>query len=356
MKFFILVSVFTSLLSCKSAQIQPSIKAEAKNAVVPLDNTLNLLKLEASDPTAYANTITTEALKEAVYIFAGDEMEGRSTGTRGQKKAAEFLRTSYKELGIPSPEGIDYFQNIPKSYFNGKGQDSENVLAFIEGSTYPDEIVVLSAHYDHIGMDSDGTVFNGADDDASGTMGVLKIAEAFAKAKKEGNGPKRSVLFLHVTGEEIGLYGSKFYTENPIYPLANTVADLNIDMIGRIDKAHENDTNYIYLIGSDRLSKELHQVSELVNKKYSQFNLDYTFNDENDPNRFYFRSDHYNFAKNNVPIIFYFNGVHDDYHKATDTPDKIEYELMTKRCKLVFYTAWELANRTERIRLTKVTK
>lgn len=340
------------MISCKSTQIE-----RETNTTTALENSTKvILELEASDPTEFANLITTAALKESVYAFASDEMEGRATGTKGQKKAAEFLRTSYKELGIPSPEGIDYFQNIPKSYFKGKGQDSENVLAFIEGTEYPDEIIVLSAHYDHIGMDDDGTVFNGADDDASGTMGVLKIAEVFAKAKKEGKGPKRSILFLHVTGEEIGLYGSKYYTENPLYPLANTVVDLNIDMIGRIDKAHENDTNYIYLIGSDRLSKELHEVSELVNEKYSQFKLDYTFNEKNDPNRFYYRSDHYNFAKNNVPIIFYFNGVHDDYHKATDTPDKIEYELLTKRCQLVFYTAWELANRQNRIRLTNVTE
>lgn len=352
MRFYISISVLLCLISCKSTQIE-----RETNTTTALENSTKvILELEASDPTEFANLITTAALKESVYAFASDEMEGRATGTKGQKKAAEFLRTSYKELGIPSPEGIDYFQNIPKSYFKGKGQDSENVLAFIEGTEYPDEIIVLSAHYDHIGMDDDGTVFNGADDDASGTMGVLKIAEVFAKAKKEGKGPKRSILFLHVTGEEIGLYGSKYYTENPLYPLANTVVDLNIDMIGRIDKAHENDTNYIYLIGSDRLSKELHEVSELVNEKYSQFKLDYTFNEKNDPNRFYYRSDHYNFAKNNVPIIFYFNGVHDDYHKATDTPDKIEYELLTKRCQLVFYTAWELANRQNRIRLTNVTE
>ena len=146
------------------------------------------------------------------------------------------------------------------------------------------------------------------------------------------------------------LYGSRYYTENPIFPLENTVTNLNIDMIGRIDKAHEDKdkNNYIYLIGSDRLSTELHNISEAVNKKYTKLDLDYTYNRKNDPNRFYFRSDHYNFAKHNIPIIFYFNGVHEDYHKITDTADKIEYDLLAKRTQLVFYTAWEVANRLER--------
>lgn len=343
MRPFIILGVFLTIVACKSGQTDTT-------QLPSLSNTR--LKLEASDPTKYANSITNSELKEAVYTFASDKMEGRATGTKGQKKAAEFLRDQYKALGIPSPKGIDYFQNIPKSFFNGSAEDSENVLAYIEGTTYPNEIVVLSAHYDHIGMKDDGAIFNGADDDASGTMGVLQIAEAFALAKKDGKGPKRSILFLHVTGEEIGLYGSRYYTENPIYPLENTVVDLNIDMIGRIDEAHKDDPNYIYLIGSDRLSMELHELSEEVNKKYSQFDLSYRFNRKTDPNRFYFRSDHYNFAKNNIPVIFYFNGVHDDYHKESDTPDKIEYELLTKRCQLIFYTAWEIANRSSRISLT----
>ena len=342
MKYFITVGVLLCLLACKSGKADNAEESSLPNTV---------LKLEANDPTKFANTITTPKLKEAIYSFASDEMEGRATGTKGQKKAAEFLKNKYKELGIPSPEGIDYYQHIPKSYLRGVNEGSENVLAYIEGETLPNEIVVISAHYDHLGMDKEGGVFNGADDDASGTMGILQMAEAFAKAKQEGEGPKRSILFLHFTGEEIGLYGSRYYAENPIYALENTVVDLNVDMIGRIDDKHKEDPNYIYLIGSDRLSVELHNLSEEVNKKYSNFNFDYTYNDKNDPNRFYYRSDHYNFAKYNVPIIFYFNGVHDDYHKTSDTADKIEYELLTKRCQLIFYTAWEIANRSSRLRL-----
>ncbi|GAA4272105.1 M28 family metallopeptidase [Aquimarina gracilis] len=303
--------------------------------------------------TSYAQTITAEELKEYLYTFAGDDFEGRDTGEPGQKKAAEYLKLQYKEMGIPSPLGEDdYFQEIPESYFRGGIKSSENVLAYIEGVEKPNEIIVISAHYDHVGIDNKGNIYNGADDDGSGTVSILEIAQAFAKAKKDGMGPKRSILFLHVTGEEKGLYGSRYYTdENPVFPLENTVANLNIDMIGRIDESHEPEdkNNYIYLIGSDRLSTDLHNISEEMNTKYVNLDLDYKYNAKNDPNRFYYRSDHYNFAKHNIPSIFYFNGVHEDYHKPTDTPDKIEYELLAKRAQLIFYTAWEVANRLERI-------
>ena len=227
-------------------------------------------------------------------------------------------------------------------------------MAYIKGSTKPEEYIVISAHLDHVGVRDDGEVFNGADDDGSGTTGVMEIAEAFAQAAKEGNRPRRSILFLNVTGEEKGLLGSSYYADqDPIFPLSQTVANLNIDMIGRTDPKREGDRNYVYLIGSDKLSTDLHNISEEVNTKYSNIELDYTYNDENDPNRFYYRSDHYNFAKNNIPVIFYFNGTHDDYHRPSDTPDKIEYDLLQNRARLVFYTAWELANREQRIIVDK---
>ncbi len=309
-------------------------------------------KKNKKDASYYAESITSEELKKYLYTFAGDEFEGRDTGEPGQKKAAEYLKQQYEKLGISSPiSPSDYFQEIPESYFRGGIKSSENVLAFIKGSEKPEEIVVLSAHYDHVGMDSKGNVYNGADDDGSGTVAILEIAEAFEKARKKGQGPKRSILFLHVTGEEKGLYGSSYYTENPIFPLENTIVDLNIDMIGRIDKSHEGEdkNDYIYLIGSDRLSTDLHNLSEKINTKYTKLDLDYTYNAKDDPNRFYYRSDHYNFAKHNIPIIFYFNGVHNDYHEPTDTADKIEYDLLTRRAKLIFYTAWEIANREDRL-------
>ncbi len=234
---------------------------------------------------------------------------------------------------------------------------SENVVAIIRGSEKPEEYLVISSHLDHIGISANGEINNGADDDGSGTVALLEIAEAFKTAADAGNGPKRSIVFLHVTGEEKGLLGSQYYTDvDPIFPLEKTVANLNIDMIGRIDPNRQGDRNYIYLIGSDKLSSDLHELSENVNKKYSNIELDYTYNDENDPNRFYYRSDHYNFAKNNVPIIFYFNGTHDDYHRPGDTPDKINYDLLQNRARLIFYTAWEIVNRENRIVVDKATK
>ncbi|MGA0154675.1 MAG: M28 family peptidase, partial [Flavobacteriaceae bacterium] len=232
--------------------------------------------------------------------------------------------------------------------------DTENVVAIIEGIEKPEEYVIVSSHLDHIGIDAEGNINNGADDDGSGTVAMLEIAEALAEAKAEGKGPKRSVVFLHVTGEEKGLLGSEYYTDvAPLYPLEHTVTNLNIDMIGRIDPERDGDRNYIYLIGSDKLSTELHQLSEEMNSKFTQLELDYTYNDENDPNRFYYRSDHYNFAKNNIPIIFYFNGTHEDYHAHTDTPDKINYDLLTNRTRLVFHTLLEVANREERPKVDK---
>ncbi len=306
----------------------------------------------------YSDRITAKTMEEYLYIFASDDFEGRNTGEPGQKKAAEFLRTKYKEMGVPSPSGAEsYYQYIPSSYFGIGIQSSENVVAYIEGSDKPNEVIVISAHYDHVGVDASGKIYNGADDDGSGTVALLEMAEAFMHAKKMGEGPKRSILFLHVTGEEKGLYGSRYYTENPLFPLVNTVANLNIDMIGRTDVNHRGTPekeNYIYLIGSDRLSTELHEISEEANIKYTQLDLDYTFNAKDDPNRFYYRSDHYNFAKHNIPVIFYFNGVHEDYHKPSDTPDKIKYELLEKRTRLIFHTAWELANRSERIQIDGV--
>jgi Zn-dependent M28 family amino/carboxypeptidase len=207
-----------------------------------------------------------------------------------------------------------------------------------------------------VGVDNNLTgdkIFNGANDDGSGTVAVIELAEAFAQAKKAGKGPRRSMLFMTVTGEEKGLLGSEYYSENPVFPLANTVANVNIDMIGRMDFTYEktNNSNYIYVIGSDKLSSELHQINEAANAKYTQLKLDYTYNDENDPNRFYYRSDHYNFAKHRIPIIFYFNGVHADYHKPSDEVGKMLFDSAEKVARLAFHTVWELANRDERIKV-----
>jgi hypothetical protein len=272
--------------------------------------------------------------------------------------AAEMLGTSVSKLNKLKSE-IDKSGSPVSKNFTGTvalkvGRVSEtidtgNVAAFMEGTDKKDEVLVISAHLDHIGISENGEINNGADDDGSGTVSLLELAEAFSKAKAEGKGPRRSILFLNVTGEEKGLFGSEYYSENPLLPLKNTIADLNIDMIGRVDEAHKNDPKYVYLIGSDKLSSKLHAISEEANKKYVNFRLDYTFNDPKDANRFYYRSDHYNFAKMGVPVIFYFTGVHEDYHRPGDDVEKILFDKQSEIVKLVFHTAWELVNRDERV-------
>jgi hypothetical protein len=231
---------------------------------------------------------------------------------------------------------------------------SENVLGFMEGTDKKDEVIIITSHYDHIGKRASGEgdlINNGADDDGSGTVAVMALAKAFAQAKKDGHGPRRSILFMTVTGEEVGLLGSQYYADtDPIFPLANTVVNLNMDMIGRSDPQHKDSAPYVYIIGSDKLSTELHTLSESINKKYTNLIFDYTYNDQNHPDRLYYRSDHWNFAKKDIPIIFYFDGIHEDYHRPSDEVDKIEFDLLTKRAQCVFYTAWEIANREDRIK------
>lgn len=229
---------------------------------------------------------------------------------------------------------------------------SANVLAFIEGSdpALRDEVVVLSAHYDHIGIDGTRVgdqINNGADDDGSGTVALLEIAEAFRIAKDAGHGPRRSVLFLHVSGEEKGLLGSAYYADfEPVFPLAQTVANLNIDMIGRHDPTHPGaDSNYVYIIGGDLISQELHDWNAEVNRRTGLgLDLSDRFNSPDDPNQFFRRSDHWNFGKHGIPFIFYFTGTHEDYHQPGDSPEKIDYDRMARIARLIFGTAWQVAN------------
>jgi Zn-dependent M28 family amino/carboxypeptidase len=264
--------------------------------------------------------------------------------------AADMMATTVEKLADPSTVKA---RNVRLKVEETRNTVStENMMAYLEGTDLKDEVIVISSHYDHIGQNEDGTVINnGADDDGSGTTGVMEVAEAFAQAAKEGNRPRRSILFLNVTGEEKGLLGSAYYADNPIFPIENTVTNLNIDMIGRIDPEHEESGNsdYVYVIGSEKLSSHLKVISEYANITYTGLDLDYRYDDPNDRNRFYYRSDHYNFAKNGIPIIFYFNGTHADYHRPTDTVDKIAFEVMTKRAQLVFHTTWILANRDKRV-------
>lgn len=346
MKALFIASALTLVGSC--ANIRYTQKIENLKESIVFEDPETIIK--------YSLTITPEELSTHVYALSSKEFEGRETGRIGYHRASNFLKDFYVDNDIPSPLGYDnYYQRIPKSYFSKDSPSSQNVVAFIEGSELPEEVIVISAHLDHLGISNDDTYF-GADDNASGTAAVMEMAQAFALAKEDGHGPRRSILFLHLTAEESGLLGSRYYVKHPIYSLDNTVVNLNIDMIGRVDKAHEEkqQENYVYIIGADRLSTKLHYISEAANNQFTNLTLDYKYNAEGDSNRYYYRSDHYNFAYRNIPVIFYFNGEHQDYHQPTDTPDKINYPLLQKRAQLIFSTAWYLANSEERLKVDKI--
>ena len=235
---------------------------------------------------------------------------------------------------------------------NVESINSANVIGVIEGSDKKDEYVFLTAHYDHLGI-RNGKIYYGADDDGSGTVAIMMMGEAFAKAKADGNGPRRTIVIMAVSGEERGLWGSRFYSDNPAVPLNKTSADINTDMIGRVDTERmlDDTLNYVYAVGHNKLSSDLKTILESVNDKYSQLTLDYKFDDPKDPNRIYYRSDHYNFARKGVPALFFYDGMlKSDYHKPTDTVDKINWTLYKKRAQLIFYTAWEIANRDEMLK------
>ena len=285
--------------------------------------------------------------KYANNIFISPGMAQKLIGSKYNKvvKARKKIEAKGKSKMVKLPAKLEITMRKNENTLQG-----ENVVGFIEGEDpiLKNEIVVISAHYDHLGKRGDD-VFNGADDNGSGTTTALEIAEAFTMAKKAKVGPRRSVVVMLVTGEEKGLLGSKYYVEYPLFDLKNTVVDINVDMVGRVDDKHKDNPNYIYVIGADRLSTELHEINEAANKNFMNLELDYTYNEESDPNRYYYRSDHYNFAEKGIPAIFYFNGTHADYHMISDTVEKINFEKMAKIGKLVFATAWELANRDKRI-------
>lgn len=222
---------------------------------------------------------------------------------------------------------------------------TENIIGMLPGSD-PDlksQAVVFSAHYDHLGRDIDGSIYYGADDNASGTAAVLEVAEAFSLNPVK---PKRSLIFLMTTGEEKGLLGSSYYSHRPIISLDRHIADINLDMIGRMDAEHAaiKDTNYIYVIGSDRISPELDSLLRKTNSELGQLTLDYRYNSEDDTENFYYRNDSYQFARNGIPVVFFFSGLHADYHKPSDTADKIIYNRIEKVCRIVYRLGWKLGN------------
>jgi Zn-dependent M28 family amino/carboxypeptidase len=234
---------------------------------------------------------------------------------------------------------------------------TQNIIAVVEGSDpdLKDEYVVVTAHYDHTGIgapDATGDrIYNGADDDGSGTVAVMTMAKAMNDAKLAGNGPRRSVMFLHVSAEEIGLLGSRYYSDHPTVPVENIIANLNVDMIGRIDEEHEaaGEEDYVYIIGAEIISSGLNTTLNKANElNGNEIRFDMKYNDLTDPNQFYRRSDHWNFGRLGIPFVFYFTGVHVDYHRPSDTPDKILYNKYAKITRQIYSTAAELANNPER--------
>ena len=314
---------------------------------------INLKSKIAKSKGALALIIVDEYLhRRYSYRFRySDSKKGRKRMELGNEESNNFqvLLFSEKHKELLLNENLKLNMNFKKDV---QTFSADNVAAIIRGIEFPDEYVILTAHLDHVGIQN-GEIYNGADDNGSGTVALLEIAEAFALAKEQGYSPKRSVVFLHVTAEERGLLGSEYYADyDPLVPIDNTIANLNMDMMGRADPNRGvKNLNYVYVIGSDILSNDLHKINLEANENYAFLELDFRYNDINDPNQFYYRSDHYHFVKNNIPSIFYFSGVHEDYHKPTDTAEKILYEPYKRRVKLIFHTAWGLANSKEKIKL-----
>lgn len=270
------------------------------------------------------------------------------TGVDGLEKIRADITQNIKTFtGKNTGYGLN---QIP--YVRDVELETENVAAFMEGADpqLKDEVVVLSAHYDHVGIgapDSTGdTIYNGANDDGSGTIGVLSAARAFARARDNGVMPRRSILFLSVSGEEKGLLGSRYYSDHPIFPIEKTVANINTDMIGRVDPEHraKGDEDYIYIIGAEIISSDMDSLLKAGNARSGELTLDMRYNDLNDPNQFYRRSDHWNFGRFGIPFVFFFNGVHEDYHRPSDEIDKINFDLFRKTARSMYATTVMVAN------------
>jgi hypothetical protein len=286
-------------------------------------------------------------------LFFGEKTNGNDVYTRGitQDFAEPF------DLKLTKKISLSVTVKIEETH-------SQNVVGILEGSdpVLKNEYLAIGAHYDHVGTNpfafSEDKIWNGADDDGSGTVSVLSIAEAFAKGAQR---PKRSILFIWHAGEEKGLWGSEYFTDNPTVPITSIITELNIDMIGRFQNpGDENPTNKflpkqgeVFVIGSKMMSTELGLLSEATNKSFLNLEFNYKYDDPKDPEQYFFRSDHFNYARKGVPIIFYMDGTHADYHQPSDSIEKINFEQMEKVARTIFATGWELANRAARPKVDK---
>lgn len=290
------------------------------------------------------NKISKDSIYSYVSVLASDKMEGRETGEQGQKRAANYIAQKFRNLRLDSFEN-GYLQKFSyKAGFNKKVLKNiagENVIGLLKGKGKNPKTLVITAHYDHLGI-KDSLIYNGADDNASGTAAIIEMARIFTNAVKGGAIFENNILFIAFSGEEKGLLGSLYYVKHPVIPIKKSITNINIDMIGRVDQKYSTNVNYIYIIGSDKITQNLKDLNNKQQALFSGLVLDY-FYDTKDKFRYYFRSDHYNFAKRKVPIAFYFNGVHGDYHKPTDDIEKINFELAEKRTKFILSVAWELA-------------
>jgi hypothetical protein len=314
--------------------------------------------------TQFANMMKGDAFKqrnlaqETVRLAYnnGDRLPAITLGPAIAEKLLAQMDLTFDSLGTKIKNGEPLQSKVlnasakAKISLNINTVKTQNVVATLEGTdpVMKDEYVTFSAHYDHLKTGKNGEIYHGADDDGSGTTTVLTIAHALSMQR-----PKRSVFIIFHAGEELGLLGSQYNTDHaPAVPLEKLVVDLNIDMIGRSKPAGDTaegdkeltDKDTIYLIGANRISPELHEISETTNSDFEKLKLDYLLNDPNHPERIYYRSDHWNYAKHGVPIIFYFDGVHVDYHQPSDTVDKIDFDKMTRVGRLVYETGWRLAN------------
>ena len=282
-------------------------------------------------------------------MFAGEKARGGSLFTRsitGEAMESFDLKATKK---VAASIGVKT-ENI----------HTQNVIGIIEGSdpVLKNEYVAIGAHYDHVGTNpfaaGDDKIWNGADDDGSGTVSVLSIAEAIAKGTQR---PKRSFLFIWHAGEEKGLWGSEYFADNPTVPIGSIITELNIDMIGRYqnpgDENHPQNKNLpkpgeVFTIGSRMMSTELGELSDSVNRSFLALAFNTKYDDPKDPEQFFYRSDHFNYAKKGIPIIFYMDGSHADYHQVSDSVEKINFEQMEKVARTIMATGWTLANAAKR--------
>jgi hypothetical protein len=306
---------------------------------------LGIIIIANNNPSYPSNLSGRLSLKSSAASNFVSMTVSKSLGSRLLGGSKDFSDQELADV----PKGV-YTTTIDWTAERANGEvPSADIMAVLPSKEKTDEYMFITSHYDHEGI-KNGVIYYGADDDGSGTTSVVAIAHAFAEASKKGFSPKRNIVFMNVSGEEKGLLGSQYYSEHPVYPLEKTSVDLNIDMVGRIDPTYKGDSmNYVYVIGEDKLSSDLLPITDKVNQHYNM-ELDRRFNDPKDQNRFYYRSDHYNFAAKGVPVIFYFNGTHADYHKPTDTVEKINFDLMEKRVRLIFETAWEMATREDMLK------